>query len=83
MKKENFKDGISFNYIHIPISSGLSVGLSACTGEMERKSLACIQLDFLLSVKWKIAGLSFGDNASDPLYWHLADFAPKQKKQRP
>ena len=75
MKKENFKDGISFNYIYIPISSGLSVGLSACTGEMERKSLACIQLDFLLSAKWKIAGLSFGDNASDPLYWHLADFA--------
>lgn len=27
---------------------------------MERKSLACIQLDFLLSAKWKIAGLSFG-----------------------
>ena len=53
MKKENFKDGISFNYIYILISSGLSVGLSACTGEMERKSLACIQLDFLLSVKWK------------------------------
>lgn len=83
MKKENFKDGISFNYIYIPISSGLSVGLSACTGEMERKSLACIQLDFLLSVKWKIAGLSFGDNASDPLYWHLADFGSKQKKQKP
>lgn len=38
----------------------MSVGLSACTGEMERKSLACIQLDFLLSVKWKIAGLSLG-----------------------
>lgn len=81
MKKENFKDGISFNYIYIPISSGLSVGLSACTGEMERKSLACIQLDFLLSAKWKIAGLSFGDNASDPLYWHLADFAQNRRSK--
>lgn len=54
---------------------------SACTGEMERKSLACIQLDFLLSVKWKIAGLSFGDNASDPLYWHLADFAQNRRSK--
>ena len=81
MKKENFKDGISFNYIYIPISSGLSVGLSACTGEMERKSLACIQLDFLLSVKWKIAGLSFWDNASDPLYWHLADVAQNRRSK--
>lgn len=81
MKKENFKDGISFNYIYIPISSGLSVGLSACTGEMERKSPAGIQLDFLLSAKWEITGLSFRNNASDPLYWNLADFAQNRRSK--
>ena len=59
--------------IYIPISSGLSVGLSVCTGEMERKSLAGIQLDFLLSAKWKIAGLSSGDNTSDALHRNLVD----------
>ena len=36
---------------------------------------------FLLSAKWKIAGLSFGDNASDPLYWHLADFAQNRRSK--
>ena len=43
---------------------------------MERKSLVGIQLDFLLSVKWEMTGLSFRDNASDPLYRHLADSDP-------
>ena len=28
MKKENFKDGISFNYIYIPISSGFIKAVS-------------------------------------------------------
>lgn len=43
---------------------------------MERKSPAGIQLDFLLSAKWEITGLSFRNNASDPLYRHLADCDP-------
>ena len=41
-----------------------------------------IQLDFLLSAKWEITGLSFRNNASDPLYWHLADCDPDAEEAK-
>ena len=40
-----------------------------------------LAFSWIFSVKWKIAGLSFGDNASDPLYWHLADFAQNRRSK--
>ena len=36
---------------------------------------------FFYLLSGKIAGLSFGDNASDPLYWHLADFAQNRRSK--